>query len=210
MVNSNDSWQPFWEERFKMPGYRYGKEANEFVQSSEPRLVRESSVLCIAEGEGRNAVFLAERGHRVTTWDYAEAAITKQQELAAEKGVTLDATLQVDLRNAPWQKEVWDAIVCVFWSFEEALRIATLDAAADAVKQGGWVIFEVYSKQQLAYGTGGPKELDWLFQLSDFTGAFPAETWHWAHLFTGEVMRSEGELHQGLSHVIQVAVKKRA
>lgn len=204
-----DGLYPLWEERFSAPGYVYGSEPNEWIREAAKWLKPACAVLCIAEGEGRNAVFLASQGHEVTTWDYSEAAIRKQHQLAAEKGVFLSAAECVDLRHVQWPVSAWDAVVCVFGHFESAMRRQTLRATAEAVRPGGWVVMEVYSKAQLRYGTGGPKNEDWLYELADFTEVFAHEQWRVCHLFCGEVMRSEGSLHQGWSHVIQIAAQKR-
>ncbi|MFD2172215.1 class I SAM-dependent methyltransferase [Tumebacillus lipolyticus] len=195
-----------WHERFSAEEYVYGKEPNAFLASIAHRLPPASNLLAIAEGEGRNAVFLAEQGHAVTTWDYAESGLAKTKRLAAERGVEVTTEL-VDLNDAPWQAEKWDGIVCFFGHLPTPLRHRTLSQVQAAVKPGGYYLTEVYSKDQLPYKSGGPKDFDLLYHPEEFLQTF--SDWKILHFFVGEVMRHEGDSHHGLSHVIQFFGQKR-
>ena len=196
-----------WNERFQGEEYVYGTEPNAFVVDMQSRLSLPGQTLAIAEGEGRNAVYLAEQGHDVTVWDYAEAGLNKANKLAKEKGVKIAARLQ-DLEDAAWTPDQWDQIVCIFGHFPKALRLRTLRGVKEAVKPGGYFITEVYSMNQIPYQSGGPQEMDMLYEPEDFLRSFA--DWRIIHFFMGEVHRSEGALHQGLSHVIQFAGQKPA
>ncbi|EHB64520.1 class I SAM-dependent methyltransferase [Paenibacillus lactis] len=196
-----------WNERFQGEEYVYGTEPNAFVVDMQSRLSLTGQTLAIAEGEGRNAVYLAEQGHDVTVWDYAEAGLNKANKLAKEKGVKIAARLQ-DLEDAAWTPDQWDQIVCIFGHFPKALRLRTLRGVKEAVKPGGYFITEVYSMNQIPYQSGGPQEMDMLYEPEDFLRSFA--DWRIIHFFMGEVHRSEGALHQGLSHVIQFAGQKPA
>lgn len=196
-----------WNERFQGEEYVYGTEPNAFVVDMQSRLSLTGQTLAIAEGEGRNAVYLAEQGHDVTVWDYAEAGLNKANKLAKEKGVKIAARLQ-DLEDAAWTPDQWDQIVCIFGHFPKALRLRTLRGVKEAVKPGGYFITEVYSMNQIPYQSGGPQEMDMLYAPEDFLRSFA--DWRIIHFFMGEVHRSEGALHQGLSHVIQFAGQKPA
>ncbi|MEK4119311.1 methyltransferase domain-containing protein [Paenibacillus sp. FSL W8-0919] len=196
-----------WNERFQGEEYVYGTEPNAFVVDMQNRLSLTGQTLAIAEGEGRNAVYLAEQGHDVTVWDYAEAGLNKANKLAKEKGVKIAARLQ-DLEDAAWTPDQWDQIVCIFGHFPKALRLRTLRGVKEAVKPGGYFITEVYSMNQIPYQSGGPQEMDMLYEPEDFLRSFA--DWRIIHFFMGEVHRSEGALHQGLSHVIQFAGQKPA
>lgn len=125
-----------WNERFQGEEYVYGTEPNAFVVDMQSRLSLTGQTLAIAEGEGRNAVYLAEQGHDVTLWDYAEAGLNKANKLAKEKGVKIAARLQ-DLEDAAWTPDQWDQIVCIFGHFPKALRLRTLRGVKEAVKPGG-------------------------------------------------------------------------
>ncbi|OZI11816.1 SAM-dependent methyltransferase [Bacillaceae bacterium SAS-127] len=194
-----------WNKHFGQEAFAYGKEPNAFIQEKGP-LLSQGNVLAIAEGEGRNAVYLAALGHNVTTWDYSTAGLEKTKQLAAEKGVHVD-TKYVDLNEAPWEAEAWDHITCVFGHFETDLREKTLKQIEQAVKTGGSFLCEVYSTEQLDYKTGGPRDINMLYRPEEFLTTF--SDWKIKHFFVGEVERQEGKLHQGLSHVIQFyGVKK--
>ena len=192
-----------WNERFKDEKYLYGTEPNIFLKEMQPALSGE--VLTIAEGEGRNAVFLAEQGLKVMAWDYAESGLDKVGKLAAKQGVNVDTEL-VDLAEAQWQQNQWDGIVNVFGHFPGDVRRKTLHGAKKAIKPGGYFIAEVYSQYQIPYESGGPKDLDFLYRPEDFLHTF--SDWRIVHFFLGEVTRHEGELHNGLSHVIQFVGQK--
>ena len=192
-----------WNERFKDERYIYGTEPNVFLKDMHAALSGE--VLTIAEGEGRNAVFLAGQGLNVTAWDYAESGLEKVSKLAAKQGVRVNTEL-VDLAEAEWQQNQWDGIVNIFGHFPGVVRQKTLQGVKEAIKPGGYFIAEVYSYYQIPYQSGGPKELDFLYQPEDFLEGF--SDWRIVHFFLGEVIRNEGELHNGLSHVIQFVGQK--
>ncbi|PID25448.1 bifunctional 2-polyprenyl-6-hydroxyphenol methylase/3-demethylubiquinol 3-O-methyltransferase UbiG [Sporosarcina sp. P7] len=192
-----------WNERFKDKKYIYGTEPNVFLKDMQGNLSGE--VLTIAEGEGRNAVFLARQGLHVTAWDNAESGLDKLKKLAAKQGVQVNTQL-IDLAEAQWQQNQWDGIVNIFGHFPGEVRLKTLHGVKEAVKPGGYFIAEVYSQDQIPYQSGGPKELDFLYRPEDFLDAF--SDWRIIHFFVGEVIRHEGDLHKGLSHVIQFVGQK--
>lgn len=189
-----------WNERFQDKDYVYGTEPNEFLKDVQKKMCLTGKALAIAEGEGRNAVFLAEQGIDVTTWDYAESGLTKTRELAKERNVAVQTSL-VDLNEAQWSKEEWDILVCIFGHFPLELRKRTFKGIKEAVKPGGYYLTEVYSQYQIAYKSGGPKDINLLYTPEEFLLEFA--DWRIVHFFMGEVVRNEGELHNGLSHVIQ-------
>jgi 2-polyprenyl-3-methyl-5-hydroxy-6-metoxy-1,4-benzoquinol methylase len=195
-----------WNVRFQTENFIYGREPNVFLKESQMKLsLTTGRVLAIAEGEGRNAVFLAEQGMKVTTWDYAESGLEKTRKLAKEKGVEVKTEL-VDLNNAPWKENHWDELVCIFGHFPKDLRDKTLHKVKQAVKPGGYFITEVYSAYQLPYQSGGPRDQSLLYSPEEFLHAF--SDWRIVHFFMGEVVRDEGEGHKGLSHVIQFVGQK--
>lgn len=194
-----------WDQRFSADEYVYGRTPNAFVQAAHGRLHPQGHTLCIAEGEGRNAVFLAEQGMRVTTWDYAPSGLEKTRKLAEERGVTVQ-TREVDLAEAEWSVDSFDQIVCVFGHFLPPLRERTLEGVKQAIRPGGYYLTEVYSPRQLDYGTGGPRDLELLYAPEELLNAF--SDWKIVHFFLGEVERHEGTGHNGLSHVIQLLAQK--
>lgn len=194
-----------WQERFSQTEYVFGKEANAFIQEAAERFELGPAVLAVAEGEGRNAVFLAEQGCDVMIWDFAQSGLDKAKVLAKEKGVQLKTQIQ-DLQEAYWPKDKYDTIICVFGHFHPELRKRTLEGIRQAVKPGGLFVTEVYAKEQIDYGTGGPKDLDYLYEPKDFD---VFADWDQLHFEKNEVVREEGTGHSGLSRVIQFVGRKK-
>lgn len=194
-----------WHERFSADEYIYGKEPNQFVVEAACVLPK-GKVLCIAEGEGRNSVYLASLGHAVTAWDYAQAGLDKTQRLADEKEVTVKTELH-DLADVEWEVEQWDAIVHIFGHLPMGVMERTFNGIRKALKQGGYYVSELYTKEQLHYGTGGPRVESMLVDpgilLDEFDGYFIK------HFHVGEVNRVEGQLHTGTAHVVQSMFQKR-
>ncbi|WP_141432460.1 cyclopropane-fatty-acyl-phospholipid synthase family protein [Bacillus sp. 03113] len=196
----------FWNSRFQDENYVYGTEPNAFLKDSQNKLQLSGDALSIAEGEGRNAVFLAKQGMYVTTWDYAESGLRKTKKLAEARDVVVKTEL-VDLNEASWKKDQWDEIVCIFGHFPKDLRQKTLLGVKEAVKPGGFFITEVYSIHQIPYKSGGPQDSELLYTPEEFLQTY--SDWRIVHFFMGEVVRHEGNLHNGLSHVIQFIGQKR-
>lgn len=193
-----------WDKRFQEEGYFYGTEANEFIKEWGPKLAK-GDLLSIAEGEGRNAVFLAGLGNDVTSWDYSRVGVEKTIQLASNKGVTVKALLN-DLETVEWEQEKWDVVVKVFGHLPPELITRTLAGVGKSLKRGGVYVTEVYSTKQIQYGTGGPGSLELLYEPQMFLDAF--KDWRFIHFFYGEVDRHEGDKHNGICHVIQVVVQK--
>jgi len=194
-----------WNTSFQTEDYVYGREPNVFLTEFQKKVKTSGDALAIAEGEGRNAVYLAEQGMKVTAWDYAESGLAKTKGLAEERDVVVSTEL-VDLNEAIWEKDKWDEIVCIFGHLPTALRQKTLQGVKEAVKPGGYFLTEVYSHYQFPYKSGGPQNLDFLYKPEEFLKTFA--DWRIVHFFMGEVVRHEGELHNGLSHVIQFVGQK--
>lgn len=194
-----------WQTRFDQPEYVFGKEPNVFIQEAAERFELGPDVLAVAEGEGRNAVFLAEQGCNVTIWDFAQSGLDKAQALASEKGVKLKTKIQ-DLQQADWPTNQYDTIICVFGHFNPELRKQTLEGIMKAVKSGGLYVTEVYAKEQIEYGTGGPKDLAFLNEESDFD---VFKDWETLHFEKKEVERQEGIGHTGFSRVFQYVGRKK-
>ena len=194
-----------WHERFSTDAYIYGKEPNAFLVEAVGQLPT-GKVLCIAEGEGRNSVYLASLGFDVTAWDYAPAGLAKTNRLADEKGVVVKTELQ-DLADVLWEEEQWDVIVHIFVHFPKTVMDHTLTGIKKALKPGGFYVSELYTKEQLRYGTGGPRIEEMLCNpvemLEKFNGYFVS------HFHIGEVNRVEGQLHKGTAHVVQSVFQKR-
>lgn len=194
-----------WHERFGSDQYVYGEEPNLFIKNQANRLDKGRKVVCFAEGEGRNAVYIARQGHEVTAYDYALNGLKKTEALAERYGVEIK-TEQKDLIQEQVPVEEFDASIMVFGHFSKQDQKTVFDKLVSAVKPGGLVMLEVYSEDQIRYGTGGPRIIDMLYD--------PADLLNWLkeykvlHFFYGEEERIEGHLHTGVGHVIQVIMEK--
>lgn len=189
----------FWDQRFSEPGYKYGTEPNAFLREQAARLAPASDVLVPGDGEGRNGVWLAEQGHQVTSVDYSPVGLEKARALADLHGVRL-ATACVDLADWGPPAGALDAVVLVYTHLPGAIRRVAHRRLALGLRPGGWMLLEAFHPEQLAHGSGGPKDVDMLYtpeQLdADFAGLLRCEqSWH------GEIQLSEGPGHQGLAHV---------
>jgi len=194
-----------WNERFAGPEYVYGKEPNDFLKSVVGRLPK-GRALCLGEGEGRNAVFLAQQGFEVTAVDSSDVGLAKAQKLAAERGVTL-TTVVADLADYVIAPGTWSVVVSIWCHLPPALRAKVHAAAVQGLVAGGAFVLEAYTPRQLAHGTGGPKQVELLMPLEALRRELAGlELVHAVEL---EREVREGALHQGLSAVVQVLALKR-
>ena len=196
----------FWNESFSTSDYVYGKEPNAFIKEMSDRLYLNLQIGCFAEGEGRNAVYLAAHGHDVTVYDQSEQGLAKANKLAEEAGVNIQ-TVPVDLTKAEMEPDQFDASIMVFGHVPKEDQPFLIEQMFRSVKPGGLVLFEVYSKDQLPYATGGPKSKDKLYAPSDVLNWI--EGHKCLHFYYGEADRQEGARHTGVGHVIQAFVQKK-
>jgi SAM-dependent methyltransferase len=163
----------FWDGRFAESPAVYGEAPNAWLVECEAKLAPAARVLCLAEGQGRNALWLARRGHAVQALDLSAVAMAQLAQAAEAQGLSLEARQQ-DL--ADWQPTPAsvDAVVIVFAHFPPSLRARVHAAAATALRPGGWLVLECFAREQLGRSSGGPRELDWLFDEDvlrvDFAG----------------------------------------
>ncbi|MEN9972770.1 MAG: hypothetical protein RIS20_1117 [Bacteroidota bacterium] len=193
----------FWNERYKEAVFAYGLVANDFLQ--EQSFPAGSKILCLAEGEGRNGVFLAEQGHDVTCVDYSEEGIRKMSQLAEMKGVVIHP-ICADLNEFDFQVNTWDGIVIIFGHLPTALREKVHGQFYKALKPGGKLVLEAYHKSQMDYKTGGPMTETMLYSDEELRSDFH----EFEHLKITQLEREvhEGEYHFGKAAVIQVIAVK--
>lgn len=189
----------FWNQRYQEENFAYGKAANDFLQSNEFKTG--SKILCLAEGEGRNGVYLAKMGHQITCIDYSESGIQKMQRLAEENNVQLE-TICADLAEVILEPNTWDGIVLIFGHFPEELRKYVHKQVYSALKPGGKLVMEAYHKKQLNFKTGGPMSDKLLYSEEELRSDFDAFTSIQIEMVERDV--NEGQYHFGKSSVIQV------
>lgn len=194
----------FWDSRYGTADFVFGTEPNDFLRSIAAQ-IPSGPVLCLAEGEGRNAVFLAGRGHAVTAVDQSAIGLAKAQALAAARGVTL-TTAVADLSTYGIAPGAWSGIVAIFMHLPPALRRDLLARAAAGLQLGGVFVLEAYTPAQLAFGTGGPKDTALLPTLAQLRGELPGLEFVVGREVERDVV--EGSGHTGRAAVVQVVARR--
>lgn len=196
-----------WEARFgATDGYLFGTAPNAFLAGQAHRIAPGARVLAVADGEGRNGVFLAARGARVHAVDAAAAGLAKSRRLAAERGVTMTWE-QADLTRWTWPQAEYDAVVAIFVQFATAAeRPAFFAGLAQALKPGGLLLLEGYRVEQLAYRTGGPGEASQLYSEAMLRDAFADLTI--LSLCAYDAAIEEGTAHCGMSALIDLVARR--
>lgn len=194
----------FWDRRYAGDDYVYGTAPNEFLAAVADRIPA-GPVLCLAEGEGRNAVFLAGRGHAVTAVDQSSVGLAKATTLASRQGVPLVAVV-ADLATYPIAPGAWAGVVLIFVHLPPELRRSVLARAAAGLRRGGVVVLECYTPAQLAFATGGPREPALLPTLAELRAELPGLDF----LHAAELERDirEGGGHTGRGAVAQIVARR--
>jgi SAM-dependent methyltransferase len=182
-----------WQQRFSTPDYTFGKEPNEFLARCRPLLPPTGKVLAVADGEGRNGVWLARQGLDVLSIDFSPAAQAKARVLAAEHKVAV-TFLETDVHAWAYPEEAFDVVVEIFTQFSTpAERAPKWAGMRRALKRGGLLIVQGYTPKQLDYGTGGPKQVEHLYTRATLERAF-------GDLDDVQIVEEERELHEGAGH----------
>ncbi len=195
-----------WESRFSQEGYLFGTAPNAFLKAQAHRLRPGLDVLSVADGDGRNGVWLAEQGLNVHSVDFSPTARNKSEALAKARGVSIRTEL-ADLLAWTWPTEAYDAIVVIFIQFAPpAERQRMFEGMKQALKPGGLLILEGYGSKQLEFGTGGPRRLEWLYTRELLEDAFA--DFACIEIEEYEVELDEGARHKGMSALIDFIGRK--
>ena len=198
--------QPVWNERFNEPGFAYGTKPNDFL-ASVANLIPTGRVLSLAEGEGRNAVFLAGHGYDVVAVDSSAVGLEKAKCLAAERKVKI-STLVADLKDFEIAPSSWNGIVSIFCHLPPTIRRTLYRAAVAGLKPGGVFVLEAYTQAQLTHGTGGPGKAELLMSLDQLK--IELAGLKFVHAVEKERDVIEGKYHTGRAAVVQVVGIKPA
>ena len=195
-----------WESRFAAPEYLFGTAPNAYLKSQAHRLEPGQKALALADGEGRNGVWLAELGLDVLSLDFSANALKKARALAALRRVDLRFQ-QVDLATWPWPTAELDVIVAIFIQFADPpFRRRIFDGIKTALKPGGLLLMQGYRPEQLDYRTGGPSQVENLYTtalLEDSFGDFAS-----VEINEHDSMVDEGGGHAGMSALIDFVGRK--
>ena len=195
-----------WNDCYRVEEYVYGTEPNGFVAESADR-IPVGPVLCLAEGEGRNAVFLAGLGHAVTAVDRSTAGVEKARQLARARGVRIEV-VAADLAEFDLGRARWSGIVATFAHLPPELRRTVHRRVVEALAPGGILVLEAYTPGQVAYRTGGPKDPALLMSLEVLREEFEGLDLVVARETERDVI--EGIGHTGRGAVVQVLGRKPA
>ena len=193
-----------WDERYAGQDYFYGTEPNDFVREHADR-IPPGPVLCLAEGEGRNAVFLAGRGHAVSAIDSSAEGRNKAERLASQHGVSIDYRVD-DLANLDPGTAQWAGIVSIFAHLPPPLRHSLHARLPQALRPGGILLLEAYTPAQLQHGTGGPPVVELMMDAQRLREELPGLEIILLRETEREVI--EGRGHRGTGAVVQLVARR--
>ena len=195
-----------WDERFAQEGYLFGTEPNEFLVTQQHLLKPGMSCLAVADGEGRNGVWLAQQGLQVLSVEASAVALAKAQKLAQQRGVTVMFE-QADLAQWQWGENRFDVVAAIFIQFAPpALREQMFAGIKRSLKPGGLLLLQGYTPRQLEYKTGGPPLAENMYTEALLRSAYG--DMEILHLREHDDHISEGEGHSGMSALIDMVARK--
>jgi SAM-dependent methyltransferase len=206
-AHSLDKQLARWEERFSIGEYLFGEGPNAYLASKAPLLARGSRALSIADGEGRNSVWLAEQGLRVDAFDFSPTGVKKARRLARNRGVRVNFNVS-EMFQWDWAPSTYDLVAAIFIQFlTPPERDRLLSLVKRTLTPGGLFILQGYSLEQLNYGTGGPPEPDQLYTETMIREALQDMDIH--EVLTYDEQIKEGTAHAGMSALMGVLARKR-
>ena len=194
----------FWDERYGTEEFMYGKEPNDFLRENIDSLPQ-GTVLCLADGEGRNSVFIASTGRSVWSVDLSSQGPNKTLRLAAERGVEVHAE-SADLANYDLGENRWDVVVSIFAHMPNDIRANLHQRVVRALKPNGVFLLEAYTPSQVGRGTGGPQDPSLTMNLVDLRKELSPLIFTTAQEIERNVV--EGFGHTGMASVVQVIARK--
>lgn len=198
--------QEIWNNKFSRDGFLYGEEANSFIKENSHLFKKHATVLCLGEGEGRNAIFLAKKGLHVEALDASDVGLKKLHQKSIKENVviTIRHTL---LEN--WQPvKKYDAIISTFTHLPRNEQKEMFIKSIDALKEEGYFIAEFFSVDQINFLSGGPKDTNLLYQLEDLYKLFTTLPCTIHKLSQEIVTLKEGKGHNGEASVIRIILRR--
>jgi 2-polyprenyl-3-methyl-5-hydroxy-6-metoxy-1,4-benzoquinol methylase len=196
-----------WNQRFEAEGYLFGTEPNTWLREHANVWRPGQRVLCVADGEGRNSVWLARRGLAVDAFDIAEVGVAKARRMAAEQGVKVDFAV-ADCDSLAWPERVYDGVAAIFIQFADPeMRQRLFANIQRCLKPGGILVLQGYTPRQLEYKTGGPPIASHLYTEAMLWEAFGAMDI--LELREYEAQVAEGTAHHGWSALIGLVARRR-
>ena len=195
-----------WNQRFAAPGFLFGTEPNGWLREHAHVWSPGEQVLCVADGEGRNSVWLAEQGLKVDAFDIAATGVAKARELAAQRGVTVNFAV-ADCDAYAWPDAALDGVAAIFVQFADPdLRARLFANMVRSLKPGGWLVLQGYTPRQLDYRPGGPPLVSHLYTESLLREAFSELDIDTLREYEAEL--AEGSGHHGRSALIGMVARR--
>lgn len=195
-----------WDQRFaSVSGFMYGEAPNAWIADQLPNLPAGAAILAVADGEGRNSVWLAQQGYSVCNWDYSSVGLSKTRVLAQHAGVQV-TTEQLDLIHDVLPESHFDAMVASFFHLPKNAQVACWQRLLTHLKPGGVLVVQVFDESQLPLNSGGPKAIELLYDLT--TWQHVLSHWDVKVCEVTEVDLDEGSHHQGMARVINIKAVK--
>lgn len=198
------SEREFWDSRYRNRDYIYGRMANNYFRE-QVKKNKPGRLLCLCEGEGRNAVYAAYSGWQVVATDFSEIAKEKAMTLAREKNVSLEY-LVCDIVDYNFEKEKFDYVALIHCHFTPQIREEIFRKIIEAVRPGGGIIFEGFSTEQLGRNSGGPSEAEKLYTIEEVKRLLP--DFEFEELYQTEFRMNEGLYHIGMANIIRFMAYK--
>jgi 2-polyprenyl-3-methyl-5-hydroxy-6-metoxy-1,4-benzoquinol methylase len=192
-----------WNSRYNQTEYIYGIKPNEYLKSFL-ETHKPGSILLPADGEGRNAVFAAKLGWQVDAFDYSESAKKKANQLANVNNVDINYSVSDVLHFSTTNS--YDLIAVIYLHLIPDIRTQFFAKLSTFLKPGGHILLEAFSKNQLKYSSGGPKDSNLLYDLTEINKDF--QDLKIKELIESEIFLDEGDLHQGKANVIRLLAQK--
>jgi len=195
-----------WNRRFTETGYLFGTAPNGWLAAHAGVWPSGARVLSVADGEGRNSVWLAQRGLQVQAFDIAEQGVAKARRLAAEHGVVVDFAV-ADCDSYAWPAGGCDGVAAIFIQFADpALRARLFERMVACLKPGGTLVLQGYTPRQLEYRTGGPPLVSHLYTAPMLREAFAGLEIEVLDEYEADL--AEGQGHKGRSALIGLVARK--
>jgi len=195
-----------WNKRFEGEGYLFGTEPNAYLREQAFRWRPGSQLLCVADGEGRNSVWLAAQGMVVDAFDISEVGVAKARKLAAMSGVSVEYSV-ADCDSWPWPTDTYDGIAAIFVQFADpTMRERLFANVIRSLKVGGLLVLQGYSPKQLEYKTGGPSLLSHLYTEEMLRTAFASTELLELRAYDADL--TEGTRHRGRSALIGLVARR--
>lgn len=206
---TDNTWLNRWDERYGSEEFAYGTEPNNYLKEQLSKL-KPGKILFPAEGEGRNAVFAATLGWKVSAFDISANGRNKALQLAEQLKTSIDYRVG-ELSTLDYQIEQFDAIALIYAHFPGAIKSSIHQMLNQYLRKDGFVIFEAFSKSHLEYiakneKVGGPKDIESLFSIEEIKADFP--DYRIIELAETEIELSEGLFHNGTGSVIRFVGQK--